>query len=76
MRALWPWRRRPSVPSEDARTAVQQAGRALQDADRLAEHISEVASRAHRVADRADEVRRVNHIAEAVMESMRRVQHP
>lgn len=76
MRAPWSWRHRRSEPSEDARAAVQQAGRAIRDTERLTEHIGEVATRAHQVAARADEVRRVNHIAEAVMESMRRVQHP
>lgn len=76
MRAPWSWRRRRSEPSEDARAAVQQAGRAIRDTERLSVHIGEVASRAHQVADRADEVRRVNHIAEAVMDLLAEARHP
>ena len=73
----WPWPRRVSRPSQDAQAAVDQVGRALRDVDRLAEHITEVSERANAVARRADEVRARNHVAEAVIESIRRqVSHP
>ena len=73
----WPWRRQPSVPSEDAQAAVAQVGRALKDVDRLAEHVDEVRVRAHAVACRADEVRARNHFREAFEETFtRRARHP
>jgi len=73
----WLWRRRVSVPSEDAQAAVEQVGRALKDTDRLAEHVTEVSQRAHAVARRADEARARNHVAEAVTQAiMRRARHP
>jgi hypothetical protein len=52
---------------------VAQVGRALQDTDALALHVDQLACRAYAVAKRADEVRARNHIAEAVVRSIRGV---
>jgi hypothetical protein len=73
----WPWPHRVPSPSEDARAAVEQMGRALRDTDRLSEHVTEVSERALEVARRADEVRARNHVAEAVTQAiMRRARLP
>lgn len=61
----WPWRRRPCPgPSAESVHAVEQARRQLRDAQRLSERVDEVASQLH-------EIRRRNHIAEAVIQAIK-----
>lgn len=68
----WPWRRREVSPSEDARSALEQAHRALTDAQRLGEAADDLKRRADTVSDQWRETREVNHVADAVVESIRR----
>lgn len=67
----WP-RRRERLPSEDARHAVEHAHRQLADAQALGRAADELGRRADELSDRWRETARVNHVAEAVVESIRR----
>jgi hypothetical protein len=62
----WPWRRQRREPiiSPEAQEANLQGDRALEDALNLD-------SRVERVARDAAEIRRVNHIAAAVLKSLK-----
>jgi hypothetical protein len=71
------WRRHQAEPSEDARHAVEQAHRQLADAQALGRAAEDLVRRADESRDRWLETRQRNHVAEAVVESIRRrVQHP
>ena len=62
---LWPFhRRRKPGPSPESTHAVEQAERQLRDTKRLSERVNEV-------ADQLAEIRRVNHIAEAVRNAIK-----
>jgi len=67
----WPWSREPR-PSEDARHALVHARRQLVDTDRLDAAADDMTRRADLIGDRWEETRRRNHVAEAVVESIRR----
>lgn len=70
-------KRRPACPSEDARCALEQAHRALADAEALGRAADDLTRRADAVGDRWRQTRETNHVAEAVVESIRRkVRHP
>lgn len=71
------WRRRKPQPSEDAKHALEQACRQLADTQALGEAADDLARRADESHCRWQEARQRNHVAEAVVESIRRkVQHP
>lgn len=75
----WPWqRRREARGALDAERAEQSqhAERLLADATRIYQRAEEQTDRASRVQARLHVRREVNHIAEAVAESMRKVRHP
>jgi hypothetical protein len=63
---MWPFYRRQMVPhpSPDAEAATSQAERALTDAKNLDTKVD-------KVAQEAAEIKRVNHIADAVDRSIR-----
>lgn len=71
---LWPFRRRPEGPSEDARCALQQAQRALVDAEAQDRYADELKHRAEETRVEWHITRTRNHFAEAIAESMRRAQ--
>ena len=61
----WPFhRRRCPQPSAEAQHAVEQAQRQLRDAQRLSKRVDEV-------ADQLAQIRRRNHIAEAVIQAIK-----
>lgn len=72
----WPWRQRRHE-ALDAERAEQMAHarRLQQDADRMYQRADEQTDRASQVQARLHVRREVNHIAEAVAESMRKVRH-
>lgn len=75
----WP-RSKPqqaASPSEDARCSLEQAHRALADAEALHRAADDLTRRADEVGDRWRETAARNHIAEALVDSIRRkVKHP
>lgn len=69
----WPWQHpQEPRPSEDARHALGQARRQLVDTERLDAAADDMGRRADEIGDRWQETRRRNHVAEAVVESIRR----
>ena len=72
----WPFRRRTAPPpSEDARSALEQAHRALADAQALGRAADDLTRRADEVTDRWRETKARNHFREAFELSARRA-HP
>lgn len=66
------WRRRHPRPDVDMDAAEWEADRAIADARTLGRGADDLLRRADAVGERWRQTREVNHVAEAVVESIRR----